>query len=232
MPEATYYTRSSSIKLKAPATNSNGIIKSFVASKKRYLVAKRCFDIVFSSIVIVLVLSWLLPVVIFLIKCSSRGPVFFRQKRAGFNGRPFKCLKLRTMVINEEADERPAEINDERITRIGKFLRRTNIDELPQFFNVFMGQMSIVGPRPHMTSDCIRFSFVISSYQFRHLMKPGITGLAQVKGHHGPTADYESIMLRYFWDAEYIRKAKLSLDLKIIGITIFRSIENLLSHLS
>jgi putative colanic acid biosynthesis UDP-glucose lipid carrier transferase len=172
-------------------------------------------------------MSWLLPLIALLIKIDSKGPVFFRQKRIGRNGRLFSCIKFRTMVQNQEADERPAEENDERITKAGKILRRTNLDELPQFFNVLAGQMSIVGPRPHMMADCIRFSFVIPSYQFRELIRPGITGWAQVNGFHGLTADYESIILRYYWDAQYVRKAGLWLDLKIIGATLIQSMRNM-----
>ena len=145
----------------------------------------------------------------------------------GRNGRIFRCFKLRTMVINDEADERQAEENDERITRAGKFLRKTNIDELPQLFNVLAGDMSLIGPRPHMLADCIRFSFVISSYNFRNLVKPGITGLAQIKGYRGMAKDYESIVNRYHWDAVYVRKAGLWLDAKIIYRTILRGIYNL-----
>jgi putative colanic acid biosysnthesis UDP-glucose lipid carrier transferase len=131
------------------------------------------------------------------------------------------------MIQNQEADERPAEENDERITKAGKILRRTNLDELPQFFNVLAGQMSVVGPRPHMMADCIRFSFVIPSYQFRDLIRPGITGWAQVNGFHGLTVDYESIILRYYWDAQYVRKAGLWLDMKIIGATVIQSFRNI-----
>ena len=141
-------------------------------------------------------------------------------------------MKFRTMIENEESDEKPAEDEDYRITRAGRFLRRTNIDELPQFFNVLAGNMSLVGPRPHMLSDCTRFSFVISSYKFRTLVKPGITGLAQTKGHIGPARDYESIMTRYYWDAVYVRKAGLWLDAKIIAKTISLSIKNLWNVLS
>lgn len=130
------------------------------------------------------------------------------------------------MIQNQEADERPAEENDERITKVGKLLRRSNLDELPQFFNVLAGHMSVVGPRPHMMVDCIRFSFVIPSYQFRNLIRPGITGWAQVNGFHGVTADYDSIILRYYWDAQYVRKASLWLDLKIIGATVIQIIRN------
>ena len=127
------------------------------------------------------------------------------------------------MVQNEEADEKPAEDNDKRITRIGGVLRRTNLDELPQFFNVLAGSMSLVGPRPHMLSDCMRFSFVVSSYKFRSMVKPGITGLAQIKGYIGPARDYESIVRRFHWDAAYVRKASLGLDFKILVKTAKRS---------
>jgi putative colanic acid biosysnthesis UDP-glucose lipid carrier transferase len=197
----------------------NGIIRSFVASRKQFLVAKRGFDFIFSFLIILLIMSWLTPLVALLIRLDSRGPVFFRQRRIGRHGVPFYCYKFRTMVVNEEADEVPAEEHDERITRVGAFLRRTNLDELPQFFNVLKGDMSIIGPRPHMVADCIRFSFVVSSYSFRHLVRPGITGWAQANGYHGPTTDYESIIIRYYWDAMYVRKAGLGLDIKIFWAT-------------
>ena len=205
-----------------PGTHQNGIIRSFVARKKSYLVVKRVFDIFFALMVILLILSWLTPLIGLLIKLDSKGPVFFRQKRIGRNGHWFYCIKFRTMYQNTEADERPAEPDDERITGLGRILRRTNIDELPQFFNVLMGKMSVVGPRPHMIADCIRFSFVITSYSFRHLVRPGITGWAQVNGYHGPTITYESIIIRYYWDAMYIRKANFWLDLRILWRTLVR----------
>jgi putative colanic acid biosynthesis UDP-glucose lipid carrier transferase len=205
----------------------NGVIRSFVASRKKYLFIKRCFDFLFSTLILTLVMSWLVPLISLIIIIDSKGPVFFRQKRIGRNGKPFYCIKFRTMIQNQEADERPAEENDERITKAGKILRRTNLDELPQFFNVLAGQMSVVGPRPHMLVDCIRFSFVIPSYQFRDLIRPGITGWAQVNGYHGLTADYDSIILRYYWDAQYVRKASLWLDLKIIGATVIQIVRNI-----
>lgn len=195
-----------------------------VANQKKYLFFKRLFDILFSVVILLFILSWLLPVLGLLIKLDSKGPVIFKQKRIGLKGKSFVCLKLRTMNMNKEADDIPVQENDCRITPLGKFLRRTHLDELPQFFNVLAGQMSLVGPRPHMAADCIRFSFVIPSYSFRHLAKPGITGWAQVKGYHGPTKDYESIINRYYWDAEYVRKAGLWLDAKILVLTIARSI--------
>jgi len=200
--------------------DQNGIVRSFVASRKEYLAIKRVGDIIFSIVVILLLLSWMAPLLAILIKAGTRGPVFFRQKRIGRNGRPFTCYKFRTMLVNPFADDQPAEADDARITRIGKFLRDTNIDELPQFLNVLAGHMSVVGPRPHMVADCVRFSFVVHSYQFRHLVKPGITGLAQVNGCHGLIADYDSIIMRYYWDAQYVRKAGYRMDLLIIGATI------------
>jgi putative colanic acid biosysnthesis UDP-glucose lipid carrier transferase len=207
--------------------SKNGIVRSFVASKKKYLLIKRGFDIIFSFLVMIFFLSWLIPVLAILIKLDSRGPVFFSQKRIGKKGKIFSCLKFRTMIPNELADEQPATDKDERITRIGSLLRRLNIDELPQFLNIFMGHMSVVGPRPHMISDCIRFSFVIPSYQFRSLMRPGITGWAQVNGFHGIVKDYESIIIRYYWDAQYVRKAGFFLDVRIIGHTIIKWVKNI-----
>lgn len=214
---------------KWPGMTQNGIVRSFVASRKKFLWAKRIFDILFSSMIILLVMTWLIPLVALLIKLDSKGPVFFRQKRIGRNGRPFQCLKFRTMIQNPEADERPAEENDERITRTGRLLREANIDELPQLFNVWKGDMSVIGPRPHMIADCIRFSFVISSYSFRSLVRPGITGWAQVNGFHGPTSDYESIIIRYYWDAMYVRKAGVLLDAKILLQTFISGISNLIA---
>lgn len=222
------YTRSEPWLLqKMPGLNPNGIAFPFVASRKRYLFFKRSFDIAFSLVVILGILSWLIPFVSLAIYLESGGPVFFRQKRVGKGGKLFHVIKFRTMRPNEEADERPASRDDERITRLGRFLRLANIDELPQFLNVLCGQMSVIGPRPHMITDCIRFSFVISSYSFRNLVRPGITGWAQVKGYHGPTADYDSIIQRYYWDAMYVSKASPSLDGKIIMKTFWMSLKNM-----
>ena len=200
-----------------------------IPRRNTYLSLKRSFDIVFSLLFIGCVFIWLFPLISLLIMFDSKGPVFFIQRRIGKNGRSFRCLKFRSMIINDEADEKQADKNDYRITKVGKFLRRTNLDELPQFINVLMGDMSIIGPRPHMFSDWTRFSFVIPEYRFRNLMRPGITGLAQVKGHHGPTPDYRSISTRYYWDAEYIRNASLLLDMKIVFRSSFKFIKNFIS---
>jgi putative colanic acid biosynthesis UDP-glucose lipid carrier transferase len=191
-----------------------------IDSKKRYFFYKRVFDIVFSVFVMLFLLSWLLPLVALLIKLDSRGPVFFLQKRTGRAGKVFTCYKLRTMILNGDADLRPALEKDARITRVGRILREYNLDELPQFLNVLMGSMSIVGPRPHMLADCDRFSSVIPEYKFRNFVKPGITGLAQVKGYHGPAMDARNISLRYGWDAFYVRNADFLLDLRIIRSTV------------
>jgi putative colanic acid biosynthesis UDP-glucose lipid carrier transferase len=124
------------------------------------------------------------------------------------------------MVLNPYADNRPAVKDDPRITRIGKFLRRSNLDELPQFFNILFGSMSLIGPRPHMIFDCNRFSSLIPGYPFRNLIKPGLTGLAQIKGFHGPAISSSSIYLRYQWDVFYVRNANYLLDLRILRKTI------------
>jgi len=190
--------------------------------KRNYFLFKRLFDVVFSFVFIVTVLSWLLPVLCLLIRLGSKGPVLFRQKRVGRGGRSFICYKLRTMVINEEADSRQASENDTRITALGWFLRKSNIDEFPQFFNVLKGEMSVIGPRPHMYADCNQFAAVMPGYKFRNLVKPGVTGLAQIKGYHGPTTTKNAMLMRYHWDSYYIHNIGLLLDAKIILYTIFQ----------
>lgn len=194
-----------------------------VASNRKYLLAKRLMDVTVSTIVTITILSWLIPILALLVRLNSKGPVFFIQKRIGLHNKSFSCYKLRTMHHRDtEQDEAPAAANDERVTGVGRFLRKTCLDELPQFINVLKGEMSIIGPRPHMTTDCIRFSFVIPSYRFRHMVKPGITGWAQVRGFHGPAPDYDSIIQRFYWDVEYIRKANALLDAKIIFLTLMK----------
>jgi putative colanic acid biosysnthesis UDP-glucose lipid carrier transferase len=202
-------------------------LRDYVEEHKIYFVIKRIFDLVVSTLVIVFLLSWLLPILALLIRLDSYGPVFFVQRRTGFLGQSFSCLKFRTMVINNLSDKQQAIENDPRITRLGKFLRLTSLDELPQFFNVLIGEMSIVGPRPHMHKDNVDFARVVENYRFRSLLKPGITGMAQVKGYRGPAQDFYKIFHRYQWDAFYVRNANLSLDFKIIRLTalqIFRSL--------
>ncbi|AXY75688.1 hypothetical protein D3H65_17635 [Paraflavitalea soli] len=194
--------------------------RSYVTRKAPYFFVKRLIDLFLSVIIILTVLSWLVPLIALLLKLDSRGPVIFLQKRVGKGGRSFTCYKFRTMVLNEEADRKQAEENDCRVTRAGKWLRKTNIDELPQFVNVFLGQMSIVGPRPHMHTDCRQFARLIPRYKLRNLVKPGITGMAQVNGYHGPAMDYDAVCMRYQWDIFYLRNASTWLDIRIMIRTL------------
>jgi putative colanic acid biosysnthesis UDP-glucose lipid carrier transferase len=198
----------------------NNEYKTYVADKRLFFLIKRVFDIVFSGIFILLLLSWLLPLIAICIKLDSSGPVFFFQKRVGKGGRSFFCFKFRSMYINAESDKKQAAHDDERITRVGKFLRRTNLDEFPQFLNVLMGNMSLVGPRPHMHSDHYFFASAIPGYDFRNLVRPGITGLAQIKGFSGPSENAESIFGRYQWDAFYVRNASFWMDIRIFRKTV------------
>lgn len=181
---------------------------------------KRGFDIVFSLTVMVFILSWLVPLVALLIKLESKGPAFFKQYRHGLNNRHFLCWKFRTMVVNQEADTKQATKNDARITRIGSFLRKTSIDEIPQFINVFLGDMSVVGPRPHPIKLNETFQPQIEKFWQRHAVKPGITGLAQAKGFRGETAELSAMSGRVKLDRFYVKNWSLLLDIKIIILTI------------
>lgn len=180
------------------------------------MVLKRGFDIVFSSLVIVFVLSWLTPIIAILIKLESKGPVFFKQSRNGFNFREFDCYKFRSMMPNNNSHLHQATRNDERITRVGKFIRRTSIDELPQFFNVLFGDMSVVGPRPHMVSHTNIYKNKIDKFMVRHFVKPGITGMAQTRGYRGEVESDKDIIGRVKYDIFYIENWSLLLDIKII----------------
>jgi putative colanic acid biosynthesis UDP-glucose lipid carrier transferase len=205
-------------------------LRDYIETRRYYLTAKRVFDIVFSLLAILFIFSWLFPIIWILIKLDSRGPAFFIQRRVGFLGRSFPCLKFRTMCVNSEANSKQATENDPRITRMGRFLRKSNLDEMPQFLNVLAGHMSIVGPRPHMYNDCLSFSRAVGSYKFRNLMKPGITGLAQVKGYRGPAQSFEKIFRRYQWDAFYIRNAGFLLDMRIVHRTAVQTVSYLFSR--
>ncbi|WP_421764135.1 undecaprenyl-phosphate glucose phosphotransferase [Ekhidna sp.] len=180
---------------------------------------KRSFDIVFSSIFIVLILSWLVPVIGLLIKMESSGPIFFKQKRHGKDNRGFMCWKFRTMTFQKNAEFVQATKNDNRITKIGAILRKTSIDELPQFINVFLGDMSVVGPRPHPIKLNEEFQPKIDRFWQRHAVKPGITGLAQAKGFRGETAELSDMSGRVKLDRFYVKNWSLILDLKIIILT-------------
>ncbi|MGB7395454.1 MAG: exopolysaccharide biosynthesis polyprenyl glycosylphosphotransferase [Pricia sp.] len=182
--------------------------------------AKRSFDVVFSSFVIVGILSWLTPLLFILMKIESPGPLFFKQKRHGFKRRVFWCYKFRSMRTNNDADSKMATKDDNRITRIGGFLRSTSMDELPQFFNVFMGDMSVVGPRPHMELHTWDYEISVDKYLVRHFVKPGITGLAQIKGYRGEITEKADILNRTKLDIFYVERWSLELDIRIIGQTL------------
>jgi putative colanic acid biosynthesis UDP-glucose lipid carrier transferase len=179
-------------------------------------IAKRIVDILFSTLFIVGILSWLIPVMALLIKIDSGGAVFFLQKRNKRNGRVFTCIKFRSMYENDEADSLPATAGDERITRLGRFIRKYYIDELPQFFNVWIGDMSFIGPRPHMVSDNNKYENLIEYYNYRHKVKPGITGLSQAMGYVGEIKNIQHMRNRVQLDIFYVRHWSPSLDLKIL----------------
>lgn len=181
-----------------------------VVENPGYLPFKRSFDLLISTVVMAGILIWLLPLLALLIRLDSKGPAFFIQKRIGKNGRSFSCFKLRTMFTAEQ-----------RITRLGRWLRSTHLDELPQFWNVMAGSMSIVGPRPYMPTDCRQFAELVHDMELRHVVRPGITGMAQSRGLHGNTTkDKYTIAERCRWDLYYIRHAGFRLDMRILGETI------------
>ncbi len=180
---------------------------------------KRCFDIVFSLVACVAI-ALFIPIIALIIKLQSRGPIFFVQDRTGKYGRTFRCLKFRTMRTNGECNIRQCTKHDPRVFPFGRFLRRTNLDELPQFFNVLMGDMSIVGPRPHMLYHTHYYSKRIPQYMSRHLVRPGITGWAQVTGFRGETSELWQMEERVRRDMWYINHWSLWLDLRIMVMTV------------
>lgn len=182
-------------------------------------ILKRTFDVIFSLFVIVFLLSWITPIIALIIKIESRGPVFFKQTRNGIKFREFTCYKFRSMIENNDADIQQATKNDKRVTKIGKILRKTSLDELPQFFNVLIGNMSVVGPRPHMIKENERYSKSVDKFMVRHFVKPGITGLAQVKGFRGEVETDEDIINRVKYDIYYLENWSLILDLNIVFLT-------------
>jgi putative colanic acid biosynthesis UDP-glucose lipid carrier transferase len=183
---------------------------------------KRCFDILFSVAVIIMFYPLLYLIAGLCIKYSSKGPVLFKQKRTGLYGKEFECYKFRTMHLNEDADHLQAVKDDPRTTAIGSFLRHTNLDEFPQFINVIKGEMSVVGPRPHMIKHTEQYSMLIDKYMVRHLVKPGITGWAQITGYRGETRTLEQMEGRVKRDVWYLENWSFFLDLKIIVVTIIQ----------
>lgn len=185
---------------------------------------KRGFDILFAFLTLLILMPILFPILALLIKISSRGPVFFKQERTGEQGSAFWCWKFRTMRINAEADTKQATLNDDRITVVGKWLRKTNLDELPQFYNVLKGDMSVVGPRPHMLKHTEDYRLQVAKFLVRHFAKPGITGWAQVNGFRGETRSVADMEKRVEADIWYVENWSILLDARIILKTILNMI--------
>lgn len=186
---------------------------------------KRLFDIIFSLFVVLFVLSWLVPLIALLIRIESPGPVFFKQQRSGRKNKPFYCYKFRSMYVNAESDKQQASRGDKRITTVGGFLRKTSLDEFPQFLNVLWGDMSIVGPRPHMLTHTEYYGGLIEKYMARHYAKPGITGWAQVHGYRGETTDHTLMKKRVEHDLWYLNNWSLMLDVRIVFMTVINMLK-------
>ena len=193
-------------------------------------ILKRSTDFVISLLVIVFVFSWLFPIIAIIIKLNSKGPVFFKQLRTGKDGESFNCLKFRSMTVNEDSDNLQATKGDMRITSVGTILRRTSLDELPQFFNVLFNNMSLVGPRPHMLKHTDEYRVLVDKFMVRHFAKPGVTGWAQILGYRGETKRVKDMERRANADIWYIENWSYMLDLKILfrtaWIMLFKKEEN------
>lgn len=182
---------------------------------KHYYTLKRFFDIIGASILF-LITFWIFPIIAMLVKISSRGPIIYSQKRTGLHEQEFACHKFRTMYVNAEADTKQASDGDTRITKLGNFLRKTHLDELPQLFNIFKGEMSLVGPRPHMIYHTKQFTALIPFYNLRHQTRPGLTGLAQIKGYIGEIQEERDIIKRVQWDIFYLNHQSAGMDINIL----------------
>ncbi|MBU6158090.1 MAG: undecaprenyl-phosphate glucose phosphotransferase [Bacteroidetes bacterium] len=220
IPDLTNYSGSSRVQISyydnLPVISLRHEPLEYVTNK----LVKRLFDIIFSLFIILFIFSWLFPILIIAVKLSSKGPAFFKQIRSGENNLHFTCYKFRSMRVHDEIFVQATQ-NDFRVTKIGAFLRKSNLDELPQFFNVFFGQMSIVGPRPHPIQLDDQFLQLISTYKLRHFTKPGITGWAQVNGFRGETKSLSDMQNRIEHDIWYIENWSFLLDLKILLLTIY-----------
>ena len=225
VPDFQLYTKSSKVEItfyeNTPVLMLRREPLEFVTNK----LVKKAFDVCFSALVILLIFPWLFPIVMLIIKLESPGPIFFRQKRSGRDNRPFVCLKFRSMYVNDLAHDKQAGKGDNRVTKFGAFIRKTSIEELPQFFNVFWGDMSVVGPRPHMINLAKEYSELINNYLVRQFAKPGITGWAQVNGYRGETKELSDMENRVEYDIWYIENWSLLLDIKIIVRTIINVVK-------
>jgi putative colanic acid biosynthesis UDP-glucose lipid carrier transferase len=184
-------------------------------------IKKRIFDLFISSAIILFILSWMIPLIGLLIWLEDRGPIFFIQKRSGRDNGIFNCIKFRSMLMNDDADSKSATSDDDRVTRVGRFLRKTSLDEFPQFLNVFMGDMSLVGPRPHMLKHTDEFSKMIDEYMIRQFVKPGVTGWAQINGFRGEIKTIDDLKKRVQYDLWYLENWGLWFDTKIIFLTVY-----------
>lgn len=220
VPDFSEYTKASRVEI---VFYDNVPVLTFRREPLEYPVnriLKRIFDISFSLCVILLIVPWLFPILALMIKMGSPGPVFFKQQRSGLDNDAFYCYKFRSMTVNKAADKRQAQKGDARITKLGAILRKTSLDEMPQFFNVLAGQMSVVGPRPHMVSHTEEYSKLINNYLVRHLATPGITGWAQINGCRGETKELKDMKKRVDHDIWYIENWSFLLDLKIVYLTV------------
>lgn len=187
-------------------------------------VSKRIFDVIVSGIVTVFVLLWVYPLLFILIKLESKGPIIFKQKRNGLKNEHYDCYKFRSMTVNDYSDTIPAIDKDPRITQVGAFIRKYSIDELPQFINVLKGDMTVVGPRPHMLSETDDFMKICDDFYKRHMVKPGITGLAQINNCRGEVNTYSDLSNRIKYDLFYIKNASMGYDFIILYKTVVQMI--------
>ncbi|MNX60670.1 UDP-glucose:undecaprenyl-phosphate glucose-1-phosphate transferase [compost metagenome] len=229
IPDFQLYTKSNKVEL---SFYENTPVLMFRPEPLEFTVnrlLKKGFDLVFSGLVILLIFPWLFPIIMIIIKLESPGPILFKQERSGRDNRSFTCWKFRSMRLNGAADKKQAKRGDSRVTKFGAFIRKTSIDELPQFFNVFFGDMSVVGPRPHMVNHTKQYSELINNYLVRQYAKPGITGWAQVNGYRGETRELIDMENRVEYDIWYIENWSLLLDVKIIiktVLNVFKGEEN------
>ncbi|THH39277.1 exopolysaccharide biosynthesis polyprenyl glycosylphosphotransferase [Neolewinella litorea] len=200
-------------------------LKEEPLNELRNKVLKRAFDLVVSSLVILFIYPILMPIVAIAIYREDPGPIFFRQERTGYLNKVFKMWKFRSMRINDRADDKQATRGDSRITKVGAFLRRTSLDEFPQFINVFLGDMSVVGPRPHMIKHTEEYSRLIDKFMIRHKVKPGVTGLAQINGYRGPTDEVWKMEKRVEYDVWYLENWSILMDIRCVVMTVYNAIK-------
>ncbi len=188
-------------------------------------IKKRFFDVIFSFFILTFIMSWLIPIIALLIKLDSKGPVFFTQPRSGKNNKPFTCIKFRSLRMNKDSNLKQVTRDDTRFTKLGKFLRKSNLDELPQFLNVLLGDMTVVGPRPHMLKHTEDYSRILNQYMIRHFVKPGVTGWAQVHGFRGEIKKEEELRARIEHDIWYMEHWSIWLDIRIVFLTLYVTVK-------